>query len=73
MEYMRINGFLGTAFSKLINKAVEKQIGMKPDLKISELELKTISTIKEDDVVQVNLVAEMTKESLEKLIEAVTE
>ena len=73
MEYMRINGFLGNAFSRLINKAVEKQIGMKPDLKISELEMKTVSTIKEDDVVQVSLTVAMPKESFEKLIEAVTE
>ena len=73
MEYMRLNGFLGNAFSRLINKAVEKQIGMKPDLKISELEMKTVSTIKEDDVVQVSLTVAMPKESFEKLIEAVTE
>lgn len=73
MEYMRINGFLGAAFSRLINKTVEKQIGMKPDLKISELELKTTSALKEDDTVQLSLTVNMTKESFEKLIEAVTE
>lgn len=74
MEYMKINGFLGGAFSKLINKSVENRIGIKPDLKINNLDVSTENNgFGEESLISLNLSMTMTKESFEKLIEAVTE
>lgn len=74
MEYMKINGFLGGAFSRLINKSVENKIGIKPDLKINNLDVSTENNgFGEESLISLNLSMTMTKESFEKLIEAVTE
>lgn len=82
MEYMRIEGFLGAAFSRLINKAVETKTGFKPGIDIQNLNLSTtqIATIdmrteKESEVedkVVLDLTVSMTKKAFEKLIEEAT-
>lgn len=73
MEYMRIEGFLGGAFSKLINKAVETKIGFKPGIDLQNLIFKTAHAPKTDEeLVEVTLTATMTKEAFEKIIEEVT-
>ena len=40
MEYMRIEGFLGGAISKLINKGIESKFGYKPDISLDQFHLK---------------------------------
>ena len=69
MEYMRIEGFLGKAVSKLINKGIESKIGFKPGIELKNLHFGTVA---EDEKVEVNLTATMSKEAFEKLIEEVT-
>lgn len=69
MEFMKINGFLARAVSKLINKGVETKLGFKPNLEILNLGM---STGEDDDVVKVSLEAVMTRTAFEKLIMEVT-
>lgn len=69
MEYMKIGGFLGRAVSKMINKAVETKVGFKPNIELHGL---NFQTDEEENYVNVNLTARMTKEDFEKLIEEVT-
>lgn len=66
-EYMRIEGFLGGAFSRLINKAVETKIGFKPSIDLQNMVLKT-----DDNMVQLDVTVSMTKEAFEKMIEEAT-
>jgi hypothetical protein len=68
MEYMRIEGFLGKAFSKLINKAVENKVGFKPEIDLSNMSLRTTDAEK----VELNVTVSITKEAFEKLIEEAT-
>lgn len=69
MEFMKINGFLARAVSRLINKGVETKLGFKPNLEILNLGM---STGEDDDVVKVSLEAVMTRTAFEKLIMEVT-
>ena len=69
MEYMKIEGFLGRAVSKMINKAVETKVGFKPNI---ELHGFNFQTDEEENYVMVNLTARMTREDFEKMIEEVT-
>ena len=69
MEYMKINGFLGRAVSKIINKGIESKIGFKPNLEIRDM---SMSTDENEDEVRVNLQAVMTRQAFEKLIEEAT-
>lgn len=68
MEYMKIDGFLGGAFSKLINKAVETKTGFKPEIGLQSLNLKAT----DEETVELNLTVSMTKDAFEKLIEEAT-
>lgn len=70
MEYMRIEGFLGRAVSKLINKAVETKVGFKPEIELQGLNFKTEGD--DESTVIVNTQLRMSRESFEKLIEEVT-
>ncbi len=81
MEYMRIEGFLGAAFSRLINKAVETKTGFKPGIDIQNLNLSTTQIVtidmrtekeSEEDKVVLDLTVSMTKKAFEKLIEEAT-
>lgn len=69
MEYMKLNGFLGRAVSKLINKGIEAKVGFKPNLEILDM---SMSTNEEEDEVRVTLEAVMTRTAFEKLIEEAT-
>lgn len=67
MEYMKIEGFLGKAISRVINKGIEGKCGYNPDINLSSLNLKTDDT---DNVVQLDLKINMTQEDFNKLMEA---
>lgn len=82
MEYMKIEGFLGGAISKLINKGIESKFGYRPDISIDNLSLRTKetttlnmktneSTTEEGDIV-VDLRLSMTQADFDKLIEEAT-
>ena len=68
MEYMRIEGFLGKAVSKLINKGIESKIGFKPGIELKNLNFSTT----EDEQVEVKLTATMSKMAFDRMIEEVT-
>lgn len=73
MEYMRIEGFIGKAVSKLINKAVEQKVGFRPGIELESLTFKDAhAPNRDEELVAVNLTATMTRASFEKLIEEVT-
>lgn len=69
MEYMKLNGFLGIAVSKLINKGIESKVGFKPNLEILDM---SMSTNEEEDEVRVTLEAVMTRTAFERVIEEAT-
>lgn len=69
MEYMRIEGFLGNAISKMINKGIENKFGYKPYINLSSLNLKTVD---EGDSIQLELKINMTQADFNKLIEEAT-
>lgn len=73
MEYMKIEGFLGSAISKLINKGIESKFGYKPGIKLKNLNLKTdINPNSREEIVLVDLSVYMTQEDFEKLFEEAT-
>lgn len=67
MEYMKIEGFLGGAISKLINKGIESKFGYKPDISLDQFHLKT-----EEELVEVNMTVKMTQSDFNKLFEEAT-
>lgn len=71
MEYMRLEGVLGGAVSKLINKGIAEKFGYKPGISIDDFKLYT-DTKDNQEVVKVNLFASMTQEDFNRLIEEVT-
>lgn len=73
MDFMKIEGFLGVAISKLINKAIESKIGFKPGIKINTFNLGTIvDTRNREETIEVTLTANMTRAAFERLIEEAT-
>lgn len=73
MEYMRIEGFLGNAISKMINKGVESKFGYKPGVALKNLNLKTdINPDTHEEIVLVDLSVYMTQNDFNKLIEEAT-
>lgn len=85
MEYMRLDGFLGGAVSKLINKAIENKLGYRPGFNVESFNLSTTEKVAIDmskdlatntnlfeDRVVVDLRVSMTKEDFDKLMEEVT-
>ena len=69
MEYMKIEGFLGSAVSKVINKAVENKTGTRPDIQLTELKMMAAD---ESDIVEVSLKVNMPKDKFQNLIMEVT-
>lgn len=69
MEFMNISGFLGGAFSKLINKAIENKTGVKSDVRIDRL---NVATTTSDNYISLNLDASVSREAFEKIMEALT-
>lgn len=67
MEFMKLDGFLGSAVSKLINKGIETKFGYKPDILISKFNLKS-----DADVVELNATLRMNQADFEKLFEEAT-
>lgn len=82
MEYMRIEGFLGNAISKMINKGIENKFGYKPGISVDHLGLKTIDKHEVDlstdtektegDLVVLDIKVSMTQADFNKLIEEAT-
>lgn len=76
MEYMRLDGFLGGAVSKLINKAIENKLGYRPGFNVESFNLSTkdlpTNTNSLEERVVVDLRVSMTKEGFNKLMEEVT-
>jgi len=69
MEYMRLEGFLGRAVSRLVNKALETKVGFNPNLDIQGLK---VDTGDDEDFVRVNCSVIMSRNDFEKVIEEVT-
>lgn len=69
MEYMNINGMLGSAVSKLLNKALAKPLGFRPNIELDKIIFQTSNN---DNTVKVDFTATMSKENFERLIEEVT-
>lgn len=82
MEYMRIEGFLGGAISKLINKGIAEKVGYRPNVSIDSLNFRTVDkgevnmrtreVISSEDRVLVDLSVSMTMDDFNKLIEEAT-
>lgn len=68
MEYMRLEGFLGKAVSKLINKGVESKFGYKPNIQLNNFKLFT----DDEEMVVVNMSVAMKQSDFERLFEEVT-
>lgn len=73
MEFMKIEGFLGGAISKLINKGIESKFGYKPGISLKNLNLKTdVNPSTHEEIVLVDLSVYMTQADFNKLMEEVT-
>lgn len=74
MEYMKIEGFLGGAISKLINKGIESKFGYKPNILLNKFHLETSinPNNREDEFVTANLTITMKQSDFEKLLEEAT-
>lgn len=82
MEYMKIEGILGGAISKLINKGIAEKIGYRPNVSVDSLNFRTVNrgeidmrthdVISSEDRVLVDLSVSMTMDDFNKLIEGVT-
>lgn len=69
MEYVNIDGLIGGAVSKMINKGLAKTLGFKPNLNLDRLIFQTDDT---RDLVEVKFTATMSRKDFERLIEEVT-
>ncbi len=69
MEYMKIEGFLGGAVSKLINKGVEAKFGYKSDIELRGFKLYADD---DDDYIQIDTSIRVSREDFNKLIEEAT-
>lgn len=67
MEYMRLDGFMGRAVAKLINRGVESKIGHNPNIMLDFFNLKA-----EDGLVTANVTLSMSQQDFEDLFEEVT-
>lgn len=73
MEYMSIEGFLGGAVSKLINKGIESKFRYKPDISLDRFHLKTAHAPKTDEeIVELSMIVTMKQSDFEKLFEEAT-
>jgi len=69
MEYMKIEGFLGGAVSKLINKGIESKVGYKSDIELRGFKLYADD---DDDYIQIDASIRVSREDFNKLIEEAT-
>ncbi len=69
MEYMKIEGFLGGAVSKLINKGIESKVGYKSDIELRGFKLYADD---DDDYIQIDMSIRVSREDFNKLIEEAT-
>ncbi len=69
MEYMKIEGFLGGAVSKLINKVIESKVGYKSDIELRGFKLYADD---DDDYIQIDMSIRVSREDFNKLIEEAT-
>ncbi len=69
MEYMKIEGFLGGAVSKLINKGIESKVGYKSDIELRGFKLYADD---DDDYIQIDTSIRVSREDFNKLIEQAT-
>lgn len=70
MEYMRLEGVLGGAVSKLINKGIETKLGYKPNIRMDNLLLR--SPGEDSNSVELSVNLSMSQSDFDKLIEEVT-
>lgn len=68
MEYMRLEGVLGGAVSRLINKGIAAKVGYKPNVQLNEFRLYT----DDSDTIIANLTVKMSQEDFNRLIEEAT-
>ena len=74
MDYMKFDGFMGSAVSRLINKTIENKLGTSPSIRISELNVKEITKDhRENGAVEVNLRFCVDKDDFELFIEDITQ
>lgn len=67
MEYMKIEGFLGKAIGRLVNKGIETKFGYNPNI-----ELKNLNLVTDNDEVILTTTMTMSQKDFEKLFEEVT-
>lgn len=73
MEFMKIEGFLGKAVSRLINKVIESKIGYKPNIMLNNFNLQTdVRPENRDEMVVVNMTITMKQSDFERMIEEAT-
>ena len=70
MEYMRLEGFLGGAVSKLINKGIQSKFGYKPAIEVRNLMLTTDD--EQNEEIRLNATITMKRSDFDKLLEEVT-
>ena len=68
MEYMRLEGVVGGAVSRLINKGIAAKVGYKPNVQLNEFKLYT----DDSDTIIANLTVKMSQEDFNRLIEEAT-
>lgn len=68
MEYMRLEGVLGGAVSRLINKGIAAKVGYKPNVQLNEFKLYT----DDSNTIIANLTVKMSQEDFNRLIEEAT-
>lgn len=69
MEYMRLEGFLGNAVSKIVNKFAKEKTGVNPGIDIRNFSFETDDN---EEFVKVKMTAYMPRADFEKIIEEVT-
>lgn len=73
MEYMKIEGFLGGAISKLINKGIESKFNFKPNIMLEQFNLSTGRHADTDEeMVLVKMEVAMRQSDFNKLFEEAT-
>lgn len=73
MEYMRLEGVLGGAVSKLINKAIAEKFGYRPNIMLERFTLETGEHVTtKEGMVLVKMEVAMREEDFNKIIEEAT-
>ena len=73
MEYMRLEGVLGGAVSRLINKGIAEKFGYRPNISLDEFKLYTDTKAdNHQGMVKANLSVTMSEEDFNRLMEEVT-